>query len=53
MKMKQMLKPKAVPKIFPKVLPNFSPPLAKRRRTAFKKSKRSSMSYSRYYCIVD
>ena len=47
MSMKQMLKPKAVPTctIFPKALPSCSAPPAKRRRTAFMKSERSSVSY--------
>ena len=53
MKMKQMLKPKAVPTIFPKALQNCSSLPAKRRRNAFEKSERSSVSYSHYYCIVD
>ena len=50
MKMKQVLKPKAV---FSEALPNCSPPPAKRRRTAFEKSERSSVSFFRYLCIVD
>ena len=53
LKMKQMLKPKAVPIIFLMALPNCSFPPEKRRHTAFEKGERSSVSYSRYYCIVD
>ena len=41
MKMKQMLKPKAVPTIFPMALPNCSPPSAKRRGTVLENSEAS------------
>lgn len=54
MKMKQLLKPEGVPTIFPKAIRNCSPPLVKRRHTAFKKERRfsSELFLLLLYCLL-
>ena len=49
MKMKQMLKPKAVPTVFPKALPNCSTPLYKKnpRERSTQKGEQSQRTVSR------